>query len=314
MAEKALREIFGEALRDLGKENEKVVVLDADLSSATRSILFGKEFPDRFFNVGIAEANMVSIAAGLSTCDLIPFATTFSFLFALRTTDQIRSQICYPNLNVKIVGTNGGLSGFGDGATHQTTTDISIMNSLPNMKIMVPSDEPTMHWVINEAAKIDGPVFIRVPRVGAPVLHTSDCKFEVGKGVLHREGKDVTIVTTGMMLQYSIEAAEKLAAEGIEAEVIEMITIKPLDKEILLNSAKKTGTVVTTEEHSRYGGLFSIVSETLSETYPVPVRPVAIEDRFGESGEYWQILQACGLTTEHIIEEAHKSISMKKYK
>lgn len=311
MSEKALREIFGEALRDLGTENDKVVVLDADLSGATRSAYFGKAYPDRFFNVGIAEANMVSIAAGLSTCDLIPFVATFSFLMALRATDQIRSQICYPKLNVKLIGTNGGLSGYGDGATHQTTIDLAIMCALPNMQVLVPSDEVTMHWTIRKAAEIKGPVFVRVPRVAAPVLHAPDAEFEFGKGFFHRKGGDVTIVTTGLMLDASLRAADVLAAEGIGAEVIEIITLKPFDSETIVASAKRTGAVVTAEEHSRYGGLFSMVSGTLSEQFPVPVASVAIEDRFGETGEYEKLLAACGLTVEHITAQAHKAMSMK---
>lgn len=312
MAGKALREVFGEALRELGAENERVVALDADLSGATRSILFGQAYPDRFINVGIAEANMVSVAAGLATCGKIPYACTFSFLLALRALDQIRSQVCYPNLNVKFVGTNGGLSGFGDGATHQSTKDIAIMTALPNMKVMVPSDTVTMHWAIREAANVDGPVFIRVPRVPAPEFHSDSAKLEFGKGVLLREGTDVTIVTMGMMLEPAMKAAEILAAEGIQAEVIEALTIKPFDAQLLLQSRAKTGAVVTAEEHSRYGGLFSIVSEVLSENAPAPVLPVAIEDRFGASGTYAELLEDCGLTAQHIVEQARKAVAMKK--
>lgn len=309
---KALREVFGEALRELGAENEKVVVLDADLSGATRSILFGQAYPDRFFNVGIAEANMVSIAAGLSTCGKVPYACTFSFLLALRALDQIRSQVCYPNLNVKFVGTNGGLSGFGDGATHQTTKDIAIMTSLPNMKVLVPSDTASMHWAIREAAKVDGPVFVRVPRVPAKEVHAADTRFEFGKGLVLRQGTDVTIVAMGMMMEAALQAADTLAEEGIQAEVVECLTIKPFDKELLLESASKTGAVVTAEEHSRYGGLFSIVAQTISENAPVPVLPVAIEDRFGATGTYEQLLEDCGLTAEHIVDQAKKAVSMKK--
>lgn len=311
MSEKALRDVFGEELREFGHENEKVVVLDADLSTTTRSAFFGYDFPDRFFNVGIAEANMVSIAAGLSTCGYIPYVATFGFLLALRATDQIRSQLCYPKLNVKLVGANAGLTGYGDGATHQTTNDLAIMSSLPNMSILVPSDRATLGWALHAAAEIDGPVYIRVPRVAAPELHVVHDGFEFGKAVFHREGKDVTIITMGLMLDIALKAADELEKEGISATVAEMLTLKPIDKETILNQAESTGAIVTVEEHSRYGGLFSQVSEILAENNPTPVFPVAIGDRFGETGEYDQILESCGLTVEHIVEQARKAVNSK---
>lgn len=312
MSEKELRQVFGEALQDLGSKNEKVVVLDADLSGATRSELFGKQFPDRFINVGIAEANMVSIAAGLATCGLIPFATTFSFLLALRAADQIRSQICYPNLNVKLVGTNGGLSGYGDGATHQCTIDLSVMRSLPNMQVLVPSDELSVRWAVHAAAEIYGPVFIRIPRVSAKTIHDEDTVFTFGKCNQLRSGSDVTIVYTGIMGQAALSAAEKLSRMGIRADVLEAITLKPFDKDALIESAKKTGAVVTVEEHSMYGGLYSTIAEILGAEYPIPVGFVAIKDSFGQTGSYEQLLEEYGLTDDHIVEEAMKAIKAKK--
>ncbi len=308
---KEMRGIFGEALRDLGAENEKVVVLDADLSGATKSATFGAAYPDRFYNIGIAEANMVSIAAGMASCDLIPYACTFSFLLALRSLDQIRSQICCPKLNVKLVGTNGGLSGFGDGATHQSTNDLAIMTSLPNMHVIVPSDEATARWAIRGAAEVEGPVFVRIARVPAPDFHTNT-DFVFGRSNVLREGTDVTILAMGLMTAKALEAADLLAGQGISAEVLESLTLKPFDRETLAASAAKTGAVVTAEEHSRYGGLFSVASETLSETSPVPVLPVAIEDRFGETGTYDQLLGTLGLTADHIVSQALRAIGMKK--
>lgn len=311
MTDKALRDVFGEELRQLGGENKNIVVLDADLSSTTRSALFGNEFPERFFNVGIAEANMVSVAAGLSTCGYIPYVATFGFLLALRSADQIRSQVCYPKLNVKFIGANAGLSGFGDGATHQTTNDLAIMNAMPNMQILAPSDAVTLRWALREAANIRGPVYIRVPRVSAETCHKEDQRFRFGKGIIHRLGTDVTIVTMGLMLEKALTAAQMLSQEGIYASVIEILTMKPFDKECIIHQAAITGAFVTVEEHSRYGGLFSLVSETVAESCHAPVLPVAIEDRFGETGEYEQLLEACGLTVKHIIQQAHKAIKSK---
>lgn len=312
MTLKPLRDEFGEALVNLGEEKSNVVVLDADLSKATRSVFFKKKFPDRFINVGIAEANMVSMAAGLSTCDLIPFACTFSFLIALRTTDQIRSQICYPNLNVKLVGSNGGLTGYGDGATHQCLKDISMMRSLPNMTVLVPSDASHIHQAVRKAAEYWGPVFLRIPRVPGENIHAESETFEIGKGIQLREGTDLTLVASGLMVSRTLRAAAALAKENIRAAVIEIHTIKPFDKELIIANALKTGAVVTVEEHSVFGGLFSAVSEVLSNHCPVPVEYVAVEDRFGESGAYEELLEICGLTVENILLKSKKALSRKK--
>lgn len=311
MSDTPLREVFGKTLAELGSLNPNVVALDADLAGATRSILFAKAHPDRFFNVGIAEANMVSIAAGLSTCGKIPYPCTFSFLITLRALDQIRSQICYPHLNVKLVGTNAGLSGFADGATHQEVADLAIMRAMPGMTVVVPSDEVTMRHAVMQSAEHVGPFYLRVPRVPAPVLHDPKAPFSFGQGIRLREGADVTIVAMGMMLCQAMNAAETLAGEGIQAEVIEIHTLKPIDVKLLAASLSKTGAAVVAEEHSRYGGLFSAVAEVAGQTKPVPIECVAIEDRFGESGEYDEIMAACGLTAEHIVSKAKAAVARK---
>jgi len=299
-----LRDVFGETLVELGRQKPNVVVLDADLAGATRSSFFSKKFPERFFNLGIAEANMVSIAAGLATCGKTPFVCTFSFLLSLRAADQIRSQIVYPGLNVKLMGTNGGLSGYSDGVTHQSIMDIAIMRAMPKMTVIVPSDETGLKWAVRVAAEIVGPVFLRIPRVSAPVIHDNQSDFEIGKGICLKKGSDVTIVAMGMMACRALEAAERLDEKGISAEVVEIHTIKPLDEDLLARSISKTGAVVTVEEHSRYGGLYSAVSEVVGRHHPVPIEYVAIEDRFGESGQYEEILEVCGLTVRNIVDKA----------
>lgn len=307
-----LREVFGEALTLLGRANPRVLVLDADLSEATKSVMFKKEFPDRFFNVGIAEANLVCIAAGLSTTGHIPFACTFAFLLALRAADQIRSQICYPEMNVKLVGTNGGLTGFGDGATHQCTKDLAIMRAMPNMTVVVPSDAITVTKAVFAAAEHVGPLFLRIPRMPGVTVHDPQVEFRIGKGCRLRTGADLTIVANGLMVSRALEAASRLATQGLQAEVLEIHTLKPFDEALVIESARKTGAVVTVEEHSRYGGLFSAVSETLSRHHPVPIEYVAIEDRFGESGVYEEILERYGLTAERVVEKARRVLQRKK--
>jgi transketolase len=309
---KPLRDVFGDALVEAGKRDPRVFVLDADLSGATRSIYFGKQFPERFFNVGIAEANMVSIAAGLASCGKIPFACTFSFLITLRAADQVRSQICYPKFNVKIIGTNGGLSGYGDGATHQCLKDLAVMRAMPGMTVIVPGDAAEMRALILQAAAMEGPVFIRVPRVAAPNLHPSPDSLKIGKGVKLRDGRDLTIVAMGTMVAKAIKAAAELADAGISAEVVEIHTLKPLDQDILIQSIAKTGAAVTVEEHSRIGGLFSAISEVAAKYHPIPVDYVAVEDRFGESGQYEEILAACGLTVSNIIMKGKAVIQRKQ--
>lgn len=309
---KPLRDVFGEALVDLGDENPDVVVLDADLAGATRSIYFWERHPDRFFNVGITEANMVSIAAGLSTCGKIPFVCTFSFLLTLRAADQIRSQISYTGLNVKLAGTNAGLSGFGDGTTHQSIMDLAILRSMPKMTIVVPSDEVEIRHAVSGAAKYQGPVFLRIPRVSAPVLHEPEMNFEIGRGIVLKSGSDITIAAMGVMVSLALDAAEILNSRKITAEVVEIHTLKPFDDEIIVRSAQKTGALVTVEEHNRYGGLFSAVSEVLGIRCPVPVEYVAIEDRYGGSGQYEELLEDCGLTVPNIVKKAEIVVKRKR--
>jgi len=309
---KPLREIFGDALIALGHANPRVLVLDADLSEATKSVMFKKEFPDRFFNVGIAEANLVCIAAGLSTTGYVPFACTFAFLLALRAADQIRSQVCYPEANVKLVGTNGGLTGFGDGATHQCTKDLAILRAMPNMTVVAPSDAVTVWKAVFAAAEHVGPLFLRIPRVPGVTVHEPQIEFRIGHGYRLRTGQDLTIVANGLMVSRALDAAARLAVKGVQAEVLELHTLKPFDEALVVESARKTGAVVTVEEHSRYGGLFSGVAETLSAHHPVPIECVAIEDRFGESGVYEEILDRCGLTADRVVEKAQRVLQRKR--
>jgi len=309
-----LRDVLGMALAELGGRRSDVVVLDADLSGATRSIYFARRYPERFFNMGITEANMVSVAAGLSTCGKVPFACTFAFLLSLRAADQIRSLVSYPGLNVKLVGTNAGLSGFGDGATHQSIMDLAIMRAMPRMTVIVPSDEISVRWAVAAAAEHTGPVFIRIPRVPAPAVHGKQTRFELGKGLVLRKGSDVSIVACGMMVERALRAAQLLEGEGVDAEVVEIHTVKPIDARLLVTSATRTGAVVTVEEHNRFGGLFSAVSEVLAEQAPVPIEWVAIPDRFGGSGQYEELLEECGLTVQNVVEKARRAISRKEHR
>jgi transketolase len=308
---KPLRDVFGEALVELGEKNPDVFVLDADLAGATRSIFFGDRFPERFFNVGITEANMVSIGAGLASCGKIPYVCTFSFLLSLRALDQIRSQICYPRLNVKLMGTNAGLSGFGDGATHQCVLDLAIMRSLPGMTVVVPSDEQTMRQAVLASIEHEGPLFLRIPREGGPEVHKNRVEFEIGRGLALRQGEDVSIIAMGLMVSKALEAAQHLESQGIKAQVLEIHTLKPLDRELILQCVSETNAVVVVEEHSRYGGLGSAVSEVLGEEFPAPFEFVAIEDRFGESGQYEEILASCGLTVQNIVARAKAVLKRK---
>lgn len=309
---KPLRNVFGEALYELGQSNGDVFVLDADLAKATMSNMFGKAFPDRFFNVGITESNMVSIASGIASCGKISFACTFAFLLALRASDQIRSQICYPLQNVKLIGTNGGLSGFGDGATHQCVLDTAVMRAMPGMTVIEPSDERTVREAVFQAAELQGPVYIRISRVESPDLHDGIEEITIGKGVRLREGDEVTIIASGLMTAKAIEASGILSDRGISAQVLEIHTIKPLDRQAIIESARHTNAVVVVEEHSLFGGLCSAVSEVLVSEHPVCTEFVAIPDRFGESGQYEEILDACGLTVDNIVQKAESAVKRKR--
>ncbi|MGL4450935.1 MAG: transketolase family protein [Sarcina sp.] len=312
MAKIATREAYGKALVELGKVNDKVVVLDADLSKSTKTADFSKEFSDRFINMGIAEANMMSVAAGMSTCDKIPFVSTFAMFAAGRAFEQVRNSICYPNLNVKICATHAGLTVGEDGASHQSVEDLALMRAIPNMTVISPSDAVETEAAIKAIAEYNGPCYVRLGRAGVNVINdNANYKFEIGKGVELIKGTDVTIVATGIMVDEAIAAEKMLKAEGISANVINIHTLKPLDSELLIKAAKDTKAIVTAEEHSVIGGLGSAVSEVLCEVCPVPVIKVGVMDTFGESGQPDELLKAYGLTADKIVEAAKKAISMK---
>lgn len=296
----ATRESYGDALIELGKEHDNLVVLDADLAAATKTGKFKKEFPDRHIDCGIAEANMIGIAAGLSTCGKVPFASTFAMFAAGRAFDQVRNTVGYPHLNVKIGATHAGISVGEDGATHQCNEDIALMRTIPGMTIINPCDDIEAKAAVKAAYEMEGPVYLRFGRLAAPVINKEDYKFELGKGVTLREGRDITIVATGLMVSAALDAAQKLEADGISAEVINIHTIKPLDEDIIAGSAKKTGKVVTVEEHSVIGGLGSAVCDCLSEKYPVPVIKIGINDVFGHSGPAVELLKEFGLDGDGI--------------
>ena len=300
----ATRESYGNALKELGAENPNVLVLDADLAGATKTGVFKKAYPDRFFDCGIAEGNMVGIAAGLATTGKIPFCSTFAMFAAGRAFEQVRNSVGYPHLNVKIAATHAGISVGEDGATHQCNEDIALMRTIPGMVVLNPADDVEARAAVKAAAEYEGPVYLRFGRLAVPVFNDeATYKFEIGKGILLREGTDLTIVATGLCVNSALEAAEKLAAEGISAEVINIHTIKPLDEEIILKSAKKTGKVVTAEEHSVIGGLGSAVCDVLSEKLPTPVKKIGVYDVFGESGPAVKLLEKYKLDGAGVYEQ-----------
>ena len=299
----ATREAYGMAIAELGATNKDVVVLDADLSKSTKTDTFKKQFPERHINMGIAEANMMTTAAGLSTCGKTVFASSFAVFAAGRAFEQIRNSICYPKLNVKIAATHAGISVGEDGGSHQSVEDIAIMRSLPNMVVISPCDAEQSRQAVLAAANYDGPVYLRFGRLAVPAIYDENFKFEIGKGITLKEGTDVTIICTGLMVSPSLEAAKVLAEKGINAEVIDIHTIKPIDKELITASAKKTGKVVTVEEHNIVGGLGSAVAEVLSENQPTKMLRIGIEDKFGKSGTPDALLKEYGLTTENIVEK-----------
>ena len=293
MADKiATRESYGNALAELGAKNPNVVVLDADLAAATKTGVFKKAFPDRFFDCGIAESNMVGIAAGLATTGKIPFVSSFAMFAAGRAFEQVRNSVGYPHLNVKIGATHAGITVGEDGASHQCNEDIALMRTIPGMVVMCPSDDIEAKAAVMAAAEYEGPVYMRFGRAACPIINDKpDYKFEIGKGTVVKEGKDLTIVATGICVGNALEAAEMLAKDGIDAEVINICTIKPLDEDIIIKSAKKTGKVVTAEEHSVIGGLGSAVCDALSAKFPVPVKKIGMYDVFGESGAAAALLE-----------------------
>lgn len=305
----ATREAYGDALIDLAKEHDNVVVLDADLATATKSDKFAKEFPDRHIDCGIAEADMMGIAAGLSTCGKVPFASSFAMFAAGRAFEQIRNSIGYPHLNVKIGASHGGISVGEDGATHQCNEDLALMRTIPGMTVINPCDYVEAYAAVKAAYEMNGPVYIRFGRLAVPVINDeSNYNFEMGKGIVMREGKDVTIIATGLMVAYSLEAAEKLAEEGIDAEVINIHTIKPLDEDLVVASANKTGRVFTVEEHSVIGGLGSAVCDALAEKDPVKVTKIGVNDEYGHSGPALELLKEFGLDADGIYKKIKETI------
>lgn len=311
VSKKAIRDAYGEALRDIGRENKEIVVLDADVSSSSKSALFGDENTDRFFNVGIAEANMVAMAAGMAASGKIPFVNTFAAFMVLRGADPIRSLIAYTNLNVKLAGTYAGLSDSYDGASHHAIADLAFMRSLPNMTVISVADAVETKKAVEAIIEYDGPVYLRLSRAEVPIIFDDDYKFQIGKGVQLTEGNDVSIIATGYMVQKSLEAAEKLKEKGINARVINIHTIKPIDKELIIKCAKETGALVTVEEHNVIGGLGSAVSEVINKEYPVPMEFVGIQDIFTETGDYEKLLDKYGLSSENIVNTVCKIINGK---
>ena len=312
MADKiATREAYGAALAEFGAKYENLVVFDADLAEATKTIKFKKAFPERFFDCGIAEGNMVSVAAGLATTGKIPFVSSFAMFSAGRAFEQIRNSVGYPHLNVKIGATHAGISVGEDGATHQCLEDIALMRSIPGMTIINPADATEARLAVEAAINFDGPVYLRFGRLAIPVIFDESYKFEIGKGVKLTDGNDVTIVATGLMVHEALAAAELLKNEGIGARVINIATIKPLDKEIILAAAKETGAIVTAEEHNIIGGLGSAVCELLAEELPTPVVRVGTNDVFGRSGKVPPLMEMYGLTANNIVAKAKEVISKK---
>ena len=300
----ATRESYGNALVELGAEHDNLIVLDADLAAATKTGVFKKAYPDRHIDCGIAECNMMGIAAGLSTTGIVPFASTFAMFAAGRAFEQVRNSIGYPHLNVKIGATHAGISVGEDGATHQCNEDIALMRTIPGMVILNPADDVEAKACVKAAYEYNGPVYLRFGRLAVPVINDRpEYKFELGKGVVLREGKDVTIVATGLCVSSALEAAEKLAADGIDAKVINIHTIKPLDEELIVAAAKETGKVVTVEEHSVIGGLGSAVCDALAEKCPVPVKKIGVQDVFGESGPAVALLAKYKLDGEGVYEQ-----------
>lgn len=306
----AIRDAYGEALKRLGAENERIVALEADVGGSTKSALFGKEFPDRYFQVGISELNMVNMAAGMARAGLIPFVNTFSAFLSTRASDPIVSMIGYDHMNVKLAGTYVGLSDSYDGASHHAITDISFVRAIPGMVVLTPSDAVMTEKAVRAAAAYEGPVYMRLSRAAAPVIYEESLDFAIGKGIRVREGADVTIVVTGTLLGKALAAADILAGEGIAAEVIDLHTVKPIDENLLTASAKKTGAVVTFEEHSICGGLYGAVSETLARLCPVPADGIGAMG-YAESGDYEDLLAKYGYTPEALAAKAKAVIARK---
>lgn len=306
---KATRESFGEALANLAETNPDIVVLDADLAEATKTGIFKKKYPDRFIDCGIAECNMIGIAAGLATCGKIPFAASFAMFSAGRAFEQVRNSVGYPHLNVKIAGSHAGISVGEDGATHQCCEDIALMRTIPGMVILNPCDHYEMQAAVKAAADYKGPVYIRLGRLAVETLERQgDCEFEIGKGLTLRDGTDITVIATGLMVQEAVKAAKELEAQGVSARVIDMHTIKPLDRELVLKAARETGRIVTVEEHNIIGGLGEAVASCVCEECPVPVIRIGVNDVFGHSGPATELLKEFGLCAENIVSTVKKAL------
>lgn len=298
---KATRQSYGEALAGIGEKNKNIVVLDADLSSATKTSEFAKKFPDRFFDVGISEADMMGTAAGFATCGKIPFVSTFAVFATGRAYDQIRNSICYPNLNVKICATHAGVTVGEDGATHQMIEDISMMRTLPNMKVFSPSDDIQTKWIINEISKLDGPCYVRLCRLATPIIYDENQKFEIGKMIQIGEGKDATVFATGATVSEAIKAQEELKLKGINIRVVDVNTIKPIDKDMIIKCAKETKKLISVEDHNIIGGLGSAISEVLTDSFPVHLERMGIKDTFGKSGNALKLMEYFEIDKNAII-------------
>ena len=300
---KPTRQSYGEALVELGKENEKVVVLDADLATATKTIEFAKEFPQKFFDIGIAEADMIGTAAGMATCGKIPYASTFAVFATGRAYDQIRSSVCYPNLNVKICATHAGVTVGEDGATHQMLEDLSLMRVLPNMRVFCPSDDIQTKWLIKEISKINGPCYVRLCRMATSEIYDENQKFEIGKMIQIGEGTDAAIFATGVTVSEAIKAQKELKEKGIDVRVVDVHTIKPLDKEMIIKCAKETKRLISIEDHSIIGGLGSAIAEVLTEKLPTKLERMGVNDTFGKSGKAEELLKYFKIDSSSIVEK-----------
>ena len=298
---KATRESYGEALVELGRKNENVVVLDADLSTATKTNMFAKEFPNRFFDMGIAEANMMGVAAGLATCGKVPFASTFAVFAAGRSYDQIRCSVAYPKLNVKICATHAGVTVGEDGATHQMLEDISMMRTMPNMIVMSTSDDAETKWAVKEISKIDGPVYLRLARMKTSKIYDETQKYEIGKGIQIGNETDATIFATGVTVEQALIAKEQLKEKGIKIRVVDIHTIKPIDRELIIKCAKETKKLISIEDHNIIGGLGTAIAEVLADEYPTKLIRLGVNDTFGKSGKVQKLMEYFGITAEDII-------------
>jgi len=307
----APRKVYGEVLRDLGRVNPRIVALDADLSGSTKTALFGREFPDRFFNMGIAEQNMIGTAAGLAAVGKIPFASTFAIFATGRPWEQIRQSVAYSSVNVKIVATHGGVTVGADGGSHQAVEDLALMRALPNMTVIAPADGIETRRVIEALADYQGPAYVRLTRNAWPVIYDEDYEFVIGRASTLRDGRDLTFIACGLMVHHALEAAEELEGRGVSARVVNMSTIKPLDETAVLEAAEETGAIVTAEEHLITGGLGSAVAEVLAEQRPTPMWRVGVRDKFGISGEPNDLLEHFGLLPRHLVAAAHEVLARK---